>query len=344
MTNGTTLSIAGCILLLLLLNGCRGSFPPAEGGPDRPYATSLLGEPLVEATPDALRVARLAQDIQAAWRTLDADPENEEAIIWYGRRLAYAGRHADAIATFTRGLEIHPESPRLLRHRGHRYLSTRRLELAARDFERAAELMPRTPLEVEPDGIPNAAGIPIGTTQGNVWYHLGLVRWLQGDSEAALAAFDRRRGQTDVNDDNRCSTAYWRWLALMRLGRTEEAAAAVRDVTLWNDVIENGAYRDLVRLFAGLATEAQVLRAPEGAPLGRGVHGATLTYGISMHRWFQARGDAEAEAKVAAIWEELVRRESGTSAFGRIAAEAELARYRKRAAEEETQSHPSTLR
>ena len=129
------------------------------------------------ATPEERMRAQL-EDARAAWR---ADPHDEQAIIWYGRRLAYLGHHQEAVEVYTHGLRVHPDSHRLLRHRGHRWITLRRFDLAEEDLERAAERIRRLPDAVEPDGMPNAAGIPRSTTHSNVLYHLGLARWLQGD-------------------------------------------------------------------------------------------------------------------------------------------------------------------
>ncbi|MHC5071708.1 MAG: tetratricopeptide repeat protein, partial [Planctomycetota bacterium] len=94
-----------------------------------------------------------ASDALAALRSA---PRDEERIIWYGRRLAYIGRYEEAIGVYSKGLAVHPDSPKLLRHRGHRYITLRRFADAIADLERAGQLIDTRPDEVEPDGIPNA--------------------------------------------------------------------------------------------------------------------------------------------------------------------------------------------
>src|SRR5262245_25735380 len=90
-----------------------------------PEATSLLGKPLISApAPDNVR-ARLEGDLTAARATLDRAPDDPDARIWVGRRLAYLGRYRDAIAIFTEGLQRFPKDARFLRHRGHRYITVR---------------------------------------------------------------------------------------------------------------------------------------------------------------------------------------------------------------------------
>ncbi len=285
--------------ILLLAQGCAGS--PIQV-PRRDSDTRF------DVPPDLASA-------EARWR---ADPKNEDAIIWYGRRTAYEGRYDDALAIFTEGLRHHPESAQLLRHRGHRYLSVRRYADARRDLERAARLVEGTADQVELDGAPNEYGIPRSTLHTNIWYHLGLAYHLLGQDERAAAAFARCLA-ISTNDDYRVAAAYWRAIALFHLGRANEALAlaelyANRDLEL----MESFDYAYLVRLFAGASNEALAkLQAAETAA-ARG----TLTYGVAT--WHRMNGrDNEARS----LLEELVSLPDAAS-FGRRAAEVELERMR----------------
>ena len=71
-------------------------------------------------------------------------------IVWYGRWLGYAGRYEEAVAVFSRGLEVLPDSAWLLRFRGHRYITLRRFDEAVADLERADALAQGRPDQVEP--------------------------------------------------------------------------------------------------------------------------------------------------------------------------------------------------
>ena len=70
---------------------------------------------------DAIKSARVA---------LAADPGNIARIIDLGVAESGARQFREAIATFTRGLEIEPNNALLLRWRGHRYLSVREFDRA----------------------------------------------------------------------------------------------------------------------------------------------------------------------------------------------------------------------
>ncbi|MBM3311373.1 MAG: hypothetical protein FJY80_07680, partial [Candidatus Aminicenantes bacterium] len=151
-----------------------GSASQAPSPPAKDYeAVSLLGTKLSPAPPDRAAVERY----EKAEADFARDP-SEENTIWLGRRAAYAGRYREAIAVFSEGLARFPNSYRLLRHRGHRYISVRQFVKAAADFEKAAGLARAVALEVEADGVPNKAGVPVSNTQFNIFYHLGLAFYL----------------------------------------------------------------------------------------------------------------------------------------------------------------------
>src|SRR5687767_12378202 len=92
--------------------------------------------------------------IKSARAALAADPKNIARIIDLGIAESGARQFREAIATFTRGLDIEPDNALLLRWRGHRYLSVREFDRAFADLSRGSKLDP--------------------TIYGN-WYHLGVV-------------------------------------------------------------------------------------------------------------------------------------------------------------------------
>ena len=88
--------------------------------PDSAQAVSFLGEPLYPPrAPEDVQIRREEQ-LAEALRDLEADPEGADALIWAGRRYAYMGEYRRAIELYSRGLALHPQDARFLRHRGHR--------------------------------------------------------------------------------------------------------------------------------------------------------------------------------------------------------------------------------
>jgi len=323
------LALAG----ILALTGCEaGDEAPADQEetqtPDRiedalpegAQALSLLGEPLFPPElPQEARATREAQ-LAEALQALEADPEGADALIWAGRRYAYLGEYRKAIEVFSEGIAQHPEDARFYRHRGHRFISVREFDNAIADFERAAELIAGTEDEVEPDGQPNALGIPTSTLHFNIWYHFGLAHFVKGDFEAALPIYETCM-EASIHPDSKVATAHWLYMTLRRLGHDEEARSFMAGLdldALASDVIESGSYLDLLRLYKaseeteGTDTDTVYAESMDGAALGYG-HGNFYLY--------NGRTD---EAR--AVFEEIVAAKSQWAAFGYIAAEADLAR------------------
>ena len=315
--------------LLATLAACAPDAP--EGGPagtgadsaaglsgtQRAEAVSLLGDtllaPVLPETVEAERVARYREAEEA----LAADPGNADALIWLGRRAAYLGRYGAAIDVFSRGIELHPQDARLYRHRGHRYLTIRNFDAAITDLRRAAELTAGKPDEVEPDGMPNAAGIPTSTLQFNIWYHLGLAHYLKGDFAAAAEAY-AQCAAVSVHPDSKVATAYWQVMTLKRLGRTAEAERVLGGITPGMDVIESGGYLELLLLHKG-ERSVEDLVGPGGADAT--LESTTTGYGVGA--WLLIGGD---RARAADVFRRVVAGRDQWAAFGYVAAEAEMAR------------------
>lgn len=260
---------------------------------------------------------KLEEDLAGAREALANDPESELGILWVGRRQGYLGRHEDAIATFTHGLALHPTSARLLRFRGHRFISLRRFDDAIEDLERARSIAALQPDEVEPDGAPNAAGIPRGTLRSNIDYHLGLALFLRGHFERAARVYDEGFALARANDDRLVSHTYWTVLTLWKLGRDDEARALLEPITERMDVLENHGYHALLRYFQGAITLDELDTLPQGASA---TEQATRAFGGAMklvHDGDTLRGKQRL-ANVAAL--------GPSAAFACIAAEVELGR------------------
>ncbi len=279
-------------------------------------ATSLLGKPLTRPALSATVRAEYERNLAAARRAFEHTPTDPDSIIWLGRRTAYLGRYAEAIGIYTKGVARYPADARMYRHRGHRYLSIRKFDLAVRDFEKAAELTQGRPDEVEPDGIPNAQGIPTSTLQSNIRYHLALGYYLQGAFAKALP-FYQEDVRIAVNPDMVVASSHWLYMTLRRLGREAEAAKVLEPISAGMTIIENGSYHRLLLMYKGAITPEAILTP---ADQGDAVQDATVAYGVGNWHLYNGR-NAEARR----IFERILAMPQW-SAFGSIAAEAELAR------------------
>jgi len=309
----------------LLLAGCGGgeetpdvqmdAVEAREPLPEGAQARSLLGGVLYAPDLSEDVLASREAELEEALAGLEAAPEDADAMIWVGRRHAYLGDYRTAIEVYTRALEDHPADARLYRHRGHRYISVREFDNAEADLERAAALIEGTDDQVEPDGQPNAMGIPLSSLHYNIWYHLGLVRYLKGDWEGSLEAY-RACLDSAGNPDGVVACSYWLWQLHRRLGDDAAAEAVAAPITADMAIIENTAYHELLLLFKGEREPGELLGEGEDA-----LRNTTVAYGVAV--WHLLNGEEEAAD---AIFEEILATGSQWAAFGYLATEAEVAR------------------
>ena len=309
------------VVLCVALAAANSASADAQRSETRPVATSLLGRPLFTPALDSATEVRLRADLNTARSDLAAAPNDPERIIWVARRHGYLGEYVEAINVLSDAIRRFPDDARLYRHRGHRYITLRRFTDAVADLERAASLMASKPDEVEPDGQPNARNIPIGSLQSNVWYHLALAYYLLGDWHNATRA--ARAGiAVSSNPDRLVSQTHWLYMALRNAGREMEAARALQPIRDDFDIIENHSYYRLVRMYrtgVPIVVLDSVLAGGAGTPSD-----ASLAYGLA--NWFLYTGDT---ARAVSAMERIVESPQWAS-FGVIAAEADLARLRRR--------------
>jgi len=305
------------LVLLLAVAACNTGESGADttaAAPAAAEATSLLGKALHRRSFTAEQRATLESNLAAARAAYERTPEDVDSIIWLGRRQAYLEQYQDAIKTFTTGIELWPDDPRLYRHRGHRYITIRDFDKAEADLETAAGIVRGKPDETEPDGAPNARNIPTSTTQGNIWYHLALVRYLKGDYEASLAGWQEAM-RLAKNDDTRVAVSDWMYMTLRRLGREDEAKAVLQPINAQMDIIENDAYHRRLLMYKGEIPPDSLLN-----PNAEALQFVTQGYGVA--NWYMANGDT---TRANEILDKVL--ESGYwAAFGYIAAEADVAR------------------
>ncbi|MDQ3081382.1 MAG: tetratricopeptide repeat protein [Gemmatimonadota bacterium] len=232
--------------------------------------------------------------IARAQAALAADPRNVDKIIQLGLAQSGVRQYREAIATFTRGLAIAPDNAVLLRWRGHRYLSVREFDRAATDLTR---------------------GSRIDSTIYGIWYHLGAVRYSQGDFAGAADAFARAQPRAP-DAGELAGTTDWLWMSLSRAGRTAEARAMLARRP--DSLPATNAYVQRLRLYRGEIGPNEVFTPADTAD----VQIATLSYGLG--NWHLIRGDTVNARR----WFERSVSSGGWPGFGFIVSEAELRRLR----------------
>jgi tetratricopeptide (TPR) repeat protein len=232
--------------------------------------------------------------IAQAERELAPDSRNVARIIALGLAQSGARQFREAIATFTRGLALAPDNPTLLRWRGHRYLSVREMDRAREDLTR---------------------GLRLDSTNYGILYHLGIVRFADGDFEGAARAFASAQPRAP-NAGELAGATDWLWMALARAGKSAEAQAMLDRRP--DSLPVTNAYTQRLRLYrAEIGPDAVITPADTGD-----VAVATLSYGVG--NWYLVRGDT-ARART---WFERSVRSGGWPGFGFILSEVELRRLR----------------
>lgn len=302
MAIGRLVSLAA----LFALGACQTSLPPGA------EAFSLSGRALVPPALSPQVSADREAKLAAARDQLERSPASRDAWIWVGRRLGYLGRYRDAIDVYSEALERWPGDPFLLRHRGHRHLSVRAFGRAVDDLAAAATACRQVPDEVEPDGLPVPGRPPHSSLHFNVYYHMALAYFVQGEMDIAVGAWLLCLACSD-DDESRVAVTHWLWCARMRAGDVAGARATVQGITADMDVVENTAYHQLCLLYKGARTRAQLTA-------GAGSSGAAMRFGLAHYALVAGdREEGEAALRELAV-------DPGWAAFGVIAAEAEVAR------------------
>ncbi|MDF9797653.1 tetratricopeptide (TPR) repeat protein [Catalinimonas alkaloidigena] len=288
-------------------------------------AISLLGDTLYRLDLPQERKAQYDSALRVALQNYNDAPRNLENIIWLGRRQAYLGRYQEAIDTYTNGLTLFPDSPELYRHRGHRYISTRQFDKAIADLEKSAQLVKSTPLTDEANGIP----LPLPeddqptTLQFNIYYHLGLAYYLEGEYGKAAQTYEKCL-EFCQTDDEITATADWLYMAYRRLGEDEVAEETLAMIREDMDIRENEGYFERLLMYKGLVSPDSLLEIGPNVPLAdRDLALATQGYGVG--NFYLYNGEQQLAKQ---ILEDIIEGRHW-AAFGYIAAEADLARMQE---------------
>lgn len=303
----------------LFVLGCQSEAPePEETAPEMsaaessdpltdPQTLSLFGEELFAQEDTTGAVA-------AADSALAEAPDDLDRIIEAGRVRRTVWQYRQAMEFYTRAIELAPNDWRAYRFRGHRHISLRDFDAAVVDLERARQLAPYN---------------------FDVAYHLGLAYFLAGRFEEAADEYVRcldlaeapeaieadseayRSCAQNADDaDSRVAMTEWAVRALKRSDRGDEADVLLEGITEGMPVEDNIAYYYDLLYYKGIMTRDELLNPPPDAPY------RLETVGFGVANDLIARGEA---ADAIPILEQLAR-DPWWPGFGRIAAEAELAR------------------
>ena len=242
------------------------------------------------------------------------DDPSADNLIWLGRREAYLGNYETAIDLYSQGITEYPKDARFYRHRGHRYISSRCYDLAIKDFKKAVGLTRYEDNEMEPDGLPNALGIPTSTLQGNIYYHLGLTYYIQQKYHKARYAYEKCLKLAE-NNDSYIAAANWLYVIYRHLGQDRRATKLLNTIDDDMDLIENHSYQTILKLYQNKIDPANL---ENDIMNGQSLANTTLAFGLG--NYYSVNGD---EDKAQYLFS-MVTKGNQWSAFGYIAAESRL--------------------
>lgn len=279
---------------------------------------SLEGNPLPEKKFSLQSRARRESKLREARVNYEADPDDQNNIIWYGRRLAYMGQYNEAIRIFSAGLDKYPSSYRLLRHRGHRYITIRDFENAIEDLQKAAFYARPARNEMEPDGIPNRRNIPLSNDKFNIFYHLGIAYYLTGNYDKAISSFKKCLNYSD-NSDLLVATTDWFYMTYRKIGNNVAAEELLENIDSKTRVIENWSYLNRILMYKEIISPENVL---DKAARADGSYNPLTAYGAG--NWYLFKGKMETAKEV---FDKILASDSWDT-FGYIAAEVDMLNLR----------------
>lgn len=320
--------IVGLLLILIVANSCKNSGDQTDNSQSKDSANVFTEDyEAISLLGDTLEILELSEEkkhsydsaLQIAANNYKKDSTNLDNIIWYGRRLGYAGHFKEAVAVYTNGLKTHPNEPALYRHRGHRYITLRQFDKAATDLKKAADLIEGQPIIQEPNGLPVENPSPrLNSLQFNIWYHLGLAYFLQGEYGDAAEAYEKCLEYADT-DDATVAVADWLYMSYRRLGEDEVAEKTLGMIEMDMQVEENKSYYDRLLMYKGVIPPDSVIKIQEGE-IYPSLDLATQGYGVA--NYYLDLGDTEKARQIL----QMVIDENYWPAFGHIASEADLYR------------------
>jgi tetratricopeptide (TPR) repeat protein len=278
----TSISVRVIVMLLALagLNACTTQ--KKSEGTTEPEAVSFSGKFLF-AKPAAENVQANSDSIIASLNSKGDLAEDDYLEI--GKQLAATARYKRAVQTYTEGLEKYPDSYKLLRNRGHRYITLRKLDKALNDLQHAEELI-RNEADVMEYGMD---GKPTATVRHQIWYHLGVYYYLVKDYGLASSSFEKAL-ETAGDPKNSVGASDWLYNCYQRLGETEKAKLVIQPITENYLDDKEQPYFKRIMLYKGILTPEQLIDINK-KPEDMTVQDITLLYGLANCHAY--KGDKE---------------------------------------------------
>jgi WD40 repeat protein/Flp pilus assembly protein TadD len=202
---------------------------------------------------------------------LALDPGNSDAAVWFelGYACALSGRPKEALAAYSRCIDLNPNNSGAWNNRGLLYERRGELDKALAGFSRAVALDPRNDIAWNNRSRVHAK---LQEQLGNAWKTLGVAHYRAGNWKAASEALHKSRAfrKGAAADSFLLAMACW------QLGQKEEALEWYKQAVEWMEKNRSGLVgkprqRDQLGRFRA---EAEALLGIKNAPDQRGPGGA----------------------------------------------------------------------
>jgi tetratricopeptide (TPR) repeat protein len=282
-------------------------------------ALSLVGDTLWSLPVSPSEGPKLVEQLGRARNRLAGSPFDVNAALVVARRTADLGRLREAVGLYTRAGELDPTDARIPRYRGEILLQLRELDLAQRDFHEAAQRV--LGKKEESEFVETSEGLLGSTLQFNIYHLLGLTYYIKGDFVRARTTLAEAAKAASTGDDL-VAAGIWLFFSTRRLGALDEARLLLRSLSDSAQVTARQSELQLLLAFrGGVPYDSLHLDLSQKFTTERD---ALFAYGLGFALLLLKRED-EAELVF-----EQVRTYSDWSSVPVLAAEAELARLRRK--------------
>ena len=297
------------LILSIFLISCSNKTEQAATSEPTLEAVSFSGNALY-SKPAAPKALAKSDSIIAAIRSKGELTEDD--YVEMGKQLVGTARYKKAVDVYSEGLRIFPNSYKLLRNRGHRYITLRQLENSIADLTKAEELI-RTEPDVMEFGLD---GKSTATVRHQIWYHIGVYHYLKKDYAKSAAAFEQAVA-TGGELKNVVGASDWLYNCYQRTNEKEKSLAVIKPITPESDTDRENAYFRRIMFYKGSITQEELVNI-NMPPDSMSVQEVTKIYGLA--NWYSYQGDKE---KAKTLYGTILK-SSAWPGFAFAAAEIEL--------------------
>ncbi len=274
-----------------------------------PQAYSLSGKPLYATPPEPKALAKSDSVISSIRSRHEL---TEDDFIDIGKQLVATARYKEAVDNYTDGLRKFPNSFKLLRLRGHRYLTLRKLDLVVKDLLKARAMIKSQPDSWEVD----TNGKNTDTYQHQIEYHLGVYYFLKASYSEAVIAFEKSLKEAHQGNEI-VGTTDWLYNAYQRSGQQKEAAKLLVTISSDFKADQDQAYFRRILLYKGVVKPNELVDETM-LPEKMSVQDVTKLYGLA--NWYGYQNNKQ---KARELYSKIVQ-SSSWPAFAYLASETEL--------------------